>query len=318
MESALSASEQAFFESGGETEIIETPAEPSNDLAPQGDLAASPEPAVVQPEVTGERDEKGRFVPHQALHAEREEHKKTKSQLEEIGRKQAVLEDRWNTLLKLNQPAEAQQPVAPPNPEEDIFAYSKWQADQLKALQEKVDGREQLEQKTRQEVEQEQALWGEWSQSAQSYATQQTDFGDAVKFLSDARDRQLQALSIANPGFANEQGRVQQINNELKSIVLAAKQQGMSPAEAVYKIAQGYGYAVAAPQPADPNTLKLPDSLAKIEAAQNASRSLAASPGRDAGDPMSAEAIANMSNAEFDAWYRDPANAKRFDTLMRG
>jgi hypothetical protein len=317
MESALSASEQAFFESGGETEIIETPAEPSNDLAPQGDLAASPEPAA-QPEVTGERDEKGRFVPHQALHAEREEHKKTKSELEQIRQRQAVLDDRWNTLLKANQPAEAQQPAPPPNPEEDIFAYSKWQADQLKALQEKVDGREQQEQKTQQEQQEEQQLWGEWSQSAQSYATQQTDFGDAVKFLSEARDRQLQALSIANPGFANEQGRVQQINNELKSIVLAAKQQGMSPAEAVYKIAQGYGYAVAAPQPVDPNTLKLPDSLAKIEAAQNASRSLAASPGRDAGDPMSAEAIANMSNAEFETWYRDPANAKRFDTLMRG
>jgi hypothetical protein len=318
MEGALSASEQAFFESGGETEIIETPAEPSNDLAPQGDLAASIEPAVVQPEVTGERDEKGRFVPHQALHAEREEHKKTKSQLEEIGRKQAVLEDRWNTLLKLNQTAETQQPTAPPDPNEDIFAFSKWQAEQMEALKAKVEGREQQEQQTRQEAEQEQALWGEWSQSAQFYATRQADFGDAVKFLSDARDRQLQALSIANPGFANEQGRVQQINNELKSIVLAAKQQGMSPAEAVYKIAQGYGYAVAAPQPTDPNTLKLPDSLAKIEAAQNASRSLAASPGRDAGDPMSAEAIANMSNAEFDTWYRDPANAKRFDTLMRG
>jgi hypothetical protein len=301
----LSPSEQAFFESGGQTEIVETPAETSSEPA------QIEQTGVVQ-EVSSERDEKGRFVPHQALHAEREEHKKTKSELEQIRQRQAVLDDRWNTLLKANQPAEAQQPAAPPNPEEDIFAYSKWQADQLKALQDKVDGREQQEQQSRQEVEQEQALWGEWSQSAQSYAATQTDFGDAVKFLSDARDRQLQALSIANPGFANEQGRVQQINTELKSIVIAAKQQGMSPAEAVYKIAQGYGYAAAPP------SLKLPDSLAKIDAAQNASRTLAASPGRDAGDPMSAEAIASMSNTEFDTWYRDPANAKRFDALMRG
>lgn len=301
----LSPSEQAFFESGGQTEIVETPAETSNE-------PAQIEQSGVVQEVSSERDEKGRFVPHQALHAEREEHKKTKSELEQIRQRQAVLDDRWNTLLKANQPAEAQQPAAPPNPEEDIFAYSKWQADQLKALQDKVDGREQQEQQSRQEVEQEQALWGEWSQSAQSYAATQTDFGDAVKFLSDARDRQLQALSIANPGFANEQGRVQQINTELKSIVIAAKQQGMSPAEAVYKIAQGYGYAAAPP------SLKLPDSLAKIDAAQNASRTLAASPGRDAGDPMSAEAIASMSNTEFDTWYRDPANAKRFDALMRG
>ena len=316
MEAALSASEQAFFESGGETEIIETPAETSNDPAPQGDLAAQIEdPAVAPPEVSGERDEKGRFVPHQALHAEREEHKKTKAELEQIRQRQAILDDRWNTMLKASQPAEAAKPEAPPNPEEDIFAYSKWQADQLKALQDKIESREQHETQTRQEIEQEQALWGEWSQSAQSYATQQTDFGDAVKFLSDARDRQLQALSIANPGFANEQGRVQQINTELKQIVLAAKQQGMSPAEAVYKIAQGYGYAVAQP---DPAKLTLPDSLAKIDAAQNASRTLSAMPGRDAGDPLSAEAIANMSNTEFDAWYKDPANAKRFDALMRG
>lgn len=316
MVDALSPSEQAFFESGGETEIVETPIEQAPDQPTQPEPAAE----VVEPEAQEQgRDEKGRFVPHQALHAEREEHKKTKSELEQIRQRQAVLEDRWNTLLKVQQPTQAEQPAPPPNPEEDIFAFAKWQGDQLKALQAKVEGREQEDARARQEADNDRAVWNDWSQSAQSFAQETPDFGDAVKFLSETRDKQLNAMALIDKRFATADGRVQQINAELKAIVLAAKQNEISPAEAVYNIAKNYGFQAPVQAPAaDPAKLTLPDSLAKIDAAQNASRTLAATPGRDAGDPVSAEAIANMSQKEFEAWYRDPANAKRFDSMMRG
>lgn len=304
----LSPSEAAYFESGGNTEIV----------------ADAPAPVVDQPIVepqapnsdqpAGERDEKGRFVPHQALHAEREEHKKTKATLDEISRKQAILEDRWNTILKLKEP-QAEEPAGPPDPNEDIFGYAKWQGDQIRALSAKVESREKQEEQARTVAEQDREVWNHWSQSATEYSTQQKDFGDAVKFLSDTRTKQLQALGAVNPTFASEQGRLNQINAELRQIVLSAKETGQSPAAVVYQLAAAYGYA---PTAQDPGKMELPEKLAQIDAAQNASRTLTTPGGRNATEPMSAEAIASMSASDFEAWMKAPENAKRFQQIMGG
>lgn len=307
----LSDSEAAYFESGGNTEIV---------AAPEAPAAAEPapvlDPAAAAPaETQQERDDKGRFVPHQALHAEREEHKKTKAELEEIRKTQAILNDRWNTILKLQEHPK-QEPVAPPDPNEDIFAFSKWQADRLKELEEKVTSRDKQEEQARTVAEQEQAVWNHWSESANSYAAQQTDFGDAVKHLSDMRMKQLAGLAAIEPAWATEQGRLGQINAELKQIVIGAQQKGLNPAEVVYQLSQVYGFAP--PAPADPGKVELPEKLAAIDAAQNASRTLTTPGGRSAAEPMTAETIANMSPAEFEAWHKAPENQKLFNKLMGG
>jgi len=303
----LSASEAAYFESGGETEItVELPSIPE-------DTPAHPIPAAVDPENpphdAADNADKNKFVPHGALHAEREERKKLQTQLAELQTKSAVLEDRWNTILKVQQPQE--ETKAPPDPNEDIFAYSKWQAEQLEALKAKVEGREQQEVQSRQQMEQEQAVWSEWSQSAQSFASQTPDFGDAVKFLSGAREKQLTAMARVDPRFADQNGRTQQINAELKGIILAAKQQGISPAEAVYQIAKDYGFTAPMPDPAQTS-----EKIEQIDAAQNASRTLAATSGKPAGDALTAQAIADMPAAEFDRWLSKPENQQRFNKLM--
>lgn len=312
MSDVLTPSEEAYFESAGTTEVVETPAA----SAPQPDAPISPDaPAAETP---AERDEKGRFVPHQALHAEREEHKKTKSQLEEISRKQAILEDRWNTLLALKE--QKQEPVddTPPDPNEDIFAFSKWQADKIKALTEKVEGREKQEEQQRTISQQENELWNHWSESAQSYATEKPDFGDAIKFLSDARMKQLSALAAVEPTFSSEQGRNNQINAELRQIVAGARQRNENPAAVVYQIAAAYGYTPSAADGDDPAKLELPQKLAQIDAAQKASLTLTTPGGRSATDPLTPEAIASMSQPEFETWMKSPENAKRFESMMGG
>lgn len=311
---SLSPSEAAYFESGGNTEITADPAPVVEQAAPEPIVdPVDPVAAVEQP--PAERDEKGRFVPHQALHAEREEHKKTKAELDEIRRTQAVLNDRWNTLLKLKeQPAE--EPKGPPDPNEDIFAFSKWQADRLKELEEKVTNRDKQEEQARTVEAQEREIWSHWSDSAKAYATEKTDFGDAVQFLSDARTKQLTAFGAVDPNFATEQGRLNQINAELRHIVMTAKQNGQNPAAVVYEIAAAYGYAPKAS--ADPGKVELPGKLAAIDAAQSASRTLATPGGRSAAEPMTAETIAAMSSGEFDAWMKEPANQRLFNKIMGG
>lgn len=315
----LSAAEEAYFASGGTAEITTEPA-PVAEPAPAPSLDPVTDPAAVIDQGPQDRDEKGRFVPHQALHAEREEHKKTRSELQTLREQQAILNDRWNTLLAATKQPE-QQPEAPPNPEEDIFAYAKWQGDQIKALTEKVEGRDKAETEARTAAEQERELWGHWSQSAQAYAATAPDFGDAVKFLSDARTKQLNALAVVDPNFSNAEGVTNQINAELKAIVASARARGENPAKVVHDIAKAYGFAGAAPSltptPA-PAAAELAGKIAQIDAAQTASRTLAAAPGRDAGDPMSPEAIAAMSTSEFDAWMKSPENAKLFQKMMGG
>jgi DNA repair exonuclease SbcCD ATPase subunit len=307
----LSPSEAAYFESGGNTEIVAAPEQPQQtEQAPAIDPAA-----VAAAETLQERDDKGRFVPHQALHAEREEHKKTKAELEEIRKRQAVLDDRWNTILKLQEQPK-QEPTAPPDPNEDIFAFSKWQADRLKELEEKVTSRDKQEEQARTLAQEEQAVWNHWSESAKAYEATQTDFGDAVKHLSDMRMKQLAGLAAIEPTFATEQGRLGQINAELKQIVIGAKQAGQNPAQVVYELAKVYGFAP--PAATDPAKVELPEKLAAIDAAQAASRTLATPGGRSASEPMTAETIANMSTSEFEAWMKAPENQKLFNKLMGG
>lgn len=307
----LSASEAAYFESGGETEITIEPAAPEAEQQP---AVVEPTPeAVIEPEAALDGD-KSKFVPHGALHAEREERKKIQAELAEFKTRHAVLEDRWNTILKVQQPQ--QEEVKPPNPEEDIFAYAKWQGEQMEALKARIEGESKAKAENEASNAQEQALWNDWNQSVQTFAAQTADFKDAAQFLSDTREKQLVALSRVEPRFASPQARTQQINAELKGIVYAAKQQGISPAEMVYQISKDYGFA-GAQQPA-PEPHVISEKIEALDAAQAASRTLASSNGKAAGDALTAQAIADMSPAEFERWHSKPENQARFNTLMGG
>lgn len=317
---SLSDSELAYFQTGGEAEVTETTDTTDTGTVQETETAeAVTEQTTEQTEETAVRDEKGRFVPHGALHAERERRKEVEGRFEELSRKQAVLEDRWNTLLKTNQPQQTEQAAddTPPDPNEDVFAALKWTQDQLLASRKAEQERTQAEQARTQETQAEQAVWSAWEQDARSYVTENADFPNAAKWLSDFRDKQLTALSTLDKRFAEPASRNQQIEQELKQIVIGAKQQGMSSAEAIYKIAQGYGYTPAAPEPADPNKQhQLPDSLAKVAQAMGASKTIASNPGKGSNDPTSPEAIASMSDREFAAWMETPENARRFERMM--
>lgn len=298
----LSAEETAYFESGGEKPLV---------IENETDNAGKVQPEA---ETQGEqgRDDKGRFVPHQALHAEREEHKKTRAELAEMRQFKAVMEDRWNTLLKATEKPKEQED-APPDPSVDIFAYSKWQQEQFNKLQSKIAEKEQQETQARQSQERDRAIWSHWQNSVQSYASQQADFGDAATFLAEARDKQLSALGVVDARLKDKAARDAQVNEELKGIILAAGQQNINPAEAVYQIAQQYGYQ---PKAADPGGLKLPENLQKIAQAQEQSKTIGTAPARGGSDALSLDAIMSMPRGEFEAWMKEPKNSRLFDKLM--
>lgn len=312
--SGLTEAETAYFASGGETPLSETTdvlTEATESIQPiEKEAAEATETAGQQP-----RDNKGKFVPHQALHAEREEHRKTKAELESIRQQQAILNDRWQTIMAVGK-QQQEEVKQPPDPDTDIFGYAKWQGEQLAALQKTLADdkaqREQAETVSREEAQ----IWQTWQADAEAYASQQPEFGAAVEFLSQTRTTQLKALGLLDPRLSTPQGINAQINAELKNIVVAARQAGMSPAAAVHEIAKSYGFKAAAPAVTDP--LKLPEQLATVAAAQEAAKTVGQAGGRAGGDALTPEAIAAMPAAEFERWMSDPKNARLFEKMMGG
>lgn len=305
----LSDAELSYFQTGGETEVTQ---EPESNAEVQEGQAAPEAVTQDQPEDQGARDEKGRFVPHGALHAEREEHKKTKAQLEEIARKQAVLEDRWNTLLQAGKQQEAHADDTPPDPNVDIFAYTAWQGEQVKKLQARLDeDAAQRQQMTQQQAE-EREIVTTWQTSVQEFQTRQADFPDAAKYLSDLRSQQLGALGLDAPTINAT------IDAELKGVIKQAKTLGKSPAEIIYQYASVSGYKPAQAQQQTTGNVQMPDNLARVAAAQEASRTIASGSGRAGADPTSPEAIAAMSEKEFAVWASIPENARRFERMLSG
>ena len=162
----------------------------------------------------------------------------------------------------------------------------------------KVTEREKAEQQTKQQQEQETAIWGHWEKDVQQFAAATPDFNDAAKHLADLRTTQLKALGY------DEKGINRVINEELKGVIIETANKQQSPAQVIYEYAKASGYTgpkPADPVPAAPNG-ELPDKLKNIQNAQERSRTLSASPGGGAPNPDSTDALLAMSEADFAKW----------------
>lgn len=300
----FTAEEQAFFETGGEAEI---PAE----QPVQEDVKEPSEPVAEEQEAGEEgqeRDEKGRFVPHGAFHAERERRKEIEGRLNDVLQKQAVLEERWKSLQKPTE--EAKEDSDPePDPNKDIFAHNAWLKRQFERERQANEEWRQGQQKTQEQQRQDTQIATSWVQSVQKFQQSEPSFPQAAQYLVDMRSQQLAAFGY-NEAQINEA-----INTEVKNATAWAMQQGKSPAEVVFEYAKASGFKSQA-QEQQQQTGELPEQLKKVERAQQSARTIASGGGKAGTDPESPEAIASMSQAEFETWYANPENARRFARMM--
>lgn len=302
----LSAEEQSYFESRGEK-------------APEAVTSAEPEVGSEQGNEASEGQEgkeQGRkMVPVNALHEEREEKKELRRKLEEMERKQAVLDDRWQRILAASEQQQAapQPEQAPqvPDPEQDIFAALKYEREQRMALEAKITGQEQQTAEQQLVAQMERQIWGKWESDGAQFNQSTPDFRDAALFLAEARDKQLASMAAVDPRLADKAYRDFVMNEELKQIVVGAGQHGISSAEQIYNIAKAWGYTGPKPKADDAAGIqKLADSVA-------AETSLSAAGGTRAGVPSTSEAVAAMSDSEFDAWF-EKNGVKGFKKMMQG
>ena len=241
------------------------------------------------------RSQNGRFVPHAALHKEREKHKLTRSELETAREKMARADERLavlNEILKQAEPGE--QKVAPQ--EETKIDPS---ADPLGALNQALTKIKSLEaemgasKNQSQERENARAMQAAYQNDAVRYLSEKPEFKDAYTFLIQGRHRELEAMGMAD---ATERNRF--IANEERQIVAQAFQSRRSPSQMLHNLAVARGFQPKAAETETPKT----DPVKKIEAIANGQRQAGASlsnAGGSSGEGLTAAALADMSEEEF-------------------
>jgi hypothetical protein len=318
----------------------ENPGFTAEETAAWAEMSGQPAPAPTEPadlddedieldEVEEEapvakQDERPRTVPHKALHAEREKRKAIEAEAQRLREFKAVMEDRFATMQRLAA-AQAEQQQAPeqsdedpePDPNQDLFAHAAWVTRQLKAeretrMKQEADVRQQQELAAA-----EHQVWSRWEQDRAEYAAQNEGFTDAAKFMAGLRDRQLEAF-----GIEDKRQRDQMINAELRNAVISAAQNGRNSAEVIYRLAVAAGFNPESAKSAAAQVAQVappaPDKLAQVTKAKGASISLSQVGGKSAPPEMTAEDLASMPQAEFNAWMEKDKNKALFRKLMGG
>lgn len=302
----LSAEEQKFFDTGGESPVSQPAApapEPAEQTAPpaQPDPAALPAPDGAQPQAAQPAPEK--TVPLRALTESREELKEWKTRFSELEKRTNLLLERG---IQAQQPQAVpqQQPQQPqlPDPEKDPMGYMialmKATGENVQAVDQRVRAQEQAQQSMVQ-VNRVQSMAMD---AERQYAAEHPDYNDAAAFLQQARFNELGFL-----GFTPEE-RAQQIRTEAFTLAIRAQQLQKNPAEMIHEMAKLRGFAPKAPAPATPDpatapggAANLPENVTRLQTAQrgqNQAVSLS-SVGGSAPQPMTSNRLLEMSETEF-------------------
>lgn len=293
----LTADEQHYFNTGGDvndslarTENV--PLQPEQTPPADAQVRSQPQP---QPEPQEDDDEPvtqrvgadGQPQrPRKISFAKYEEAENARRELErrfnERNVNYARLEERLNLLTQAmqpqeqtNQPAEDQEP----DPNQDIFAYLKWQSKQVKTIQQTIeDYRQQIA--TGQSEMAEQARYIE---SMNEYAAQEPHFVQAYNFL--LRNRAAELMAPYYPQATYEQlmqARIppqiaQQLKLEERDLYKNAFERQLDPASEVFRMAQLRGFR---PQPPQTPAQEAVDTVRRESAPQKPGTPMGQAPAR--------------------------------------
>jgi hypothetical protein len=270
---------------------------------------AGPEDIVEQQPAAQPRDDQGRFsrddagdegadskVPYGVLKSERQEHRQTKAALAAKDEELAQVREQLNQIAEMRKRILGEQPQRPEptDREQDPTGvdYLRQRLDQVEAGQHQ---REQREQAATVQQEEQRLLLAQLHRSEAEFAQQNPDYNQAADHLARSRIAELQAYGVPQHQIGEA------LQQEIYEITANAIQMGKTPAQLVYEVAQMRGFRPGGQQAANP-------MFAAIERGQK-SKSLSSARGSAPTDP-NANAIANMSEAEFESAMRDPQFAQ--------
>jgi len=198
-----------------------------------------------------------------------------------------------------------------PDPTRDFLGFTRWQMQNMDHAAPERAEKEVPAQQNIQETEMENALWQAWHNSYEAGKNEMPDLDSALTHLSETRERQLAALGHVDTRLKNPDFRIRQMRDELRAIVAASLQAGENPARTIYNLAHGFGYGAGDAGRGASGTGDMAMRFDHLGQAQRGARTLAASSGREAGNPLLLETVAGLSEDEFARWYENNAHAFR-------
>lgn len=318
------------------------PAQEHRDATPANDNGGQrnePPPAQEQddPEVITldedgrARNAKGKFVPHAALHKERETRKALQSERDNLRVENARYSERLNMLLQALEPepkpkaAPAVEDFKPVNVEEDLIGAIKQMQEvalkgrgqpsqEVQQLRQRLDGFEAHNQVA--------AISNRYAadvNSAKADVANMPGFEDAVRHVVMQQDGMLAAQGWNDPAQ-----RRQQIQQAERQFVMKAYQDGANPAKRLYDMAKATGWQPKANGAANGNgqTNGAPsaveqkiDNIAKMQKGSPTLSNVVTT----GGDSLpSAAQIAAMNEDDFDAFVDKIGGLKSFERRYLG
>lgn len=315
--------------------------QPKQDEPPKGEEF---EPGEITFDAEGRaRDAKtGKYVPHQALHAERVRRKEVESELqkqrEEFTRAQErlnmlteILEGQQTAQLQQQQPQNQTEEETEIDPKVDIFAAFGQLKKRNDALTQQLA--ETRDSTTKQYTQMQMAE--RYRQDATRFASENADFFDAYRYLLDTRKAELEVL-----GFTDPQAISQAIASEERALVQhELSRPGGRPAQKIYDLARAKGYrkkeAAPAPAPTPPAPQAAPQpqsqpaqtqppqpdrsAIEQIQNIQNGSQANATltGSGGSPGEGLTIKQLAEMPEDKF-LDFAAKIGKDKLDRILRG
>lgn len=231
--------------------------------------------------------EKKVLVPHGAFHEERERRKELQKQLAEEKEARIRLEDRQNKILEMM--AKKEQPQ-----EEQFVDPLARMENKVNEVIDKVNKKQELETAEAKAIREDNDLIRRYSESAKAFSKDSPDFTEAYNYLLINRQKELSLM-----GFSDAEIR-SQLSSEERLIVKRAYEGEKNPAEVVYALAKERGYKTAS---------AAKKTIEDIDKGLKASKSLgsggAKSGDKDSLESLTATDLAEMSQEEFDAFFKN-------------
>lgn len=301
----LTEAEQKFFDSKGEAEVVEPeatvePEAPAEPVQKAEVVVEKKEPSkfTYSKDTDNVVDEHGRkYVPLGAVQEARNENKSLRRELEDLKTKWSGGEQKLAALMqRIENKQEAPDPEK--QPIEHLRSKNAELEEKIRALSEAEDQRGK-EKETNSQLE-------EFKQnvvsSERAFAKANPDYAKAVERVHEVWRAEYETAGVP------EQLIESMLSRKGAQFSYAALQKEQNPAEAVYKLAQRYGYKKAEKAEQKDESNKDKDKLAQIAKGQEAEKSLAGGKGPS---DMSLEALATMSDEEMEAYVADPKNWKK-------
>lgn len=312
----LSADENAYFESGGETELAEAAPKPEPTPEP-AKVEAEPEAKDAAPEdkIEGDGKDKVTYVRQEALHEERERRKGLERQLRELKEAQARQDGMLQALkpqdgAKTDGAKQASQ-WTPQEIEQNPVGFIKAQAEERAADAKRAAEEREFQSRAQQISDIGMRHSQEFVKTTPHFFDTKAEDGSPVQgAYGYLRQKAAERIAADYPDASTQQ--IQSVLNmhEL-NLIQEAMRDGKNSAAEVYRLAVEQGYQP--PKPKAP-AISEAERIAKAEAAQRGGKSLGAVPAGGASGELTIETLAGMTDKEF----AEATKGDKWERLMGG